>query len=109
MEDDSLRPLLREWEAPEAPPAMDARIRAAYRAAYPAPPRWNFWSARVSVQVPVLAAAMLVLLAFALQFRSEPPTPTRGGRAYITQVDAEGFQPLPNGAARVVRLEGIPQ
>lgn len=114
MEDDSLRPLfrelLREWQAPEAPPAMDARIRAAWRTAYPAPPRWNFWSARVSVPVPALAAVMLVLLAFALQFRSEPPALSRtGGRAYVTQVDAEGFQPLPNGAARVVRLEGISQ
>ena len=25
MEDDSLRNLLREWKAPETPPAMDAR------------------------------------------------------------------------------------
>lgn len=112
MEDDSLRPLfrelLREWQAPDVPPAMDARIRAAWRAAYPAPPLWNFWSARVSVPAPVLAAVVLVLLA--LQFRSEPPALSRtGGRAYVTQVDAEGFQPLPNGAARVVRLEGIPQ
>ena len=52
MEDDSLRNLLREWKAPEAPPAMDAEMRSAYRAAYPAPPRWNFWSARVSLPVP---------------------------------------------------------
>jgi hypothetical protein len=109
MEDDSLRNLLREWKAPEAPPAMDARMRAAYRAAYPAPPRWNFWSARVSLPVPVFAVLMLVLLALVVQFRSEPPAVSRGGRAYVTQVDAEGFQPLPNGAARVVRLEGISQ
>lgn len=109
MEEDSLRRLLREWEAPEEPPAMDARIRAAWRAAYPAPPRWNFWSARVSVPVPLLAAVMLVLLAVVL-FRSEPPAfSPGGGRAYVTQVDAEGFQPLPNGAARVVKLEGISQ
>ena len=52
---------------------------------------------------------MLVMLALVLQFRSEPPAVTRGGRVYVTQVDAEGFQPLPNGAARVVRLEGISQ
>lgn len=109
MEDDSLRPVLHEWEAPEAPPAMDARIRAAWRAAYPAPARWNFWNARVSVPVPVLAAVMLLLLAFAVQFRSEPPAPSRGGLAYVTRVDAEGFQPLPNGAARVVNLKGISQ
>ena len=89
---------------------MDARILAAWRAACPAPPRWNFWSARVSVPAPLLAAVMLVLLALVLQFRSEPPAFSRsGGRAYVTQVDAEGFQPLPNGAARVVRLEGISQ
>jgi hypothetical protein len=109
MEDDPLRNLLREWKAPDAPQSMDAEIRSAYRAAYPAPPRWNFWSARVSLPVPVFAVLMLVLLALVLQFRSEPPGISRGGRAYVTQVDAEGFQPLPNGAARVVRLEGISQ
>jgi hypothetical protein len=110
MDDDSLRNLLREWKAPEAPPVMDAEMRSAYRAAYPAPPRWNFWSARVSLPVPVFAVLMLVMLALVLQFRSEPPAVlSRGGRSYITQVDAEGFQPLPNGAARVVRLEGISQ
>ena len=109
MEDDSLRNLLREWKAPEASPAMDARLRSLYRAAYPTPPRWNFWSARVSVPVPVFAVLMLVMWALVLQFRSEPPAVTRGGHAYVTQVDAEGFQPLPNGAARVVRLEGISQ
>ena len=109
MEDDSLRNLLREWKAPEAPPAMDAEMCSAYRAAYPAPPRWNFWSARVSLPVPVFAGLMLVMLALVLQFRSEPPAVHRGGQAYVTRVDAEGFQPLPNGAARVVRLEGISQ
>jgi len=109
MEDDSLRNLLREWKAPEPPPALDARVRAAWRTACPAPPRWNFWSARISVPVPVFAVLMLVMLALVLQFRSEPPADLRRGRAYVTQVDAEGFQPLPNGAARVVRLEGISQ
>jgi len=109
MEDDSLRNLLREWRAPDAPPGMDAQMRSAWRAAYPASPSWNFWSARVSLPVPVFAVLMLVMLALVLQFRSEPPAVTRGGHAYVTQVDAEGFQPLPNGAARVVRLEGISQ
>ena len=53
--------------------------------------------------------AWFIMLALVLQFRSEPPAVTRGGHVYVTQVDAEGFQPLPNGAARVVRLEGISQ
>ncbi len=113
MEDDSLRNLLREWKPPEAPPAMDARMRAAYRVAYPASSRaanrWNFWSARVSLPVPALAVLLLVVLAFVLQFRSEPPAVSQGGHAFVTQVDGEGFLPLPNGAARVVRLEGISQ
>jgi hypothetical protein len=109
MEDDSLRNLLREWKAPEAPPTIDAEMRSAYRAAYPPPPRWNFWSARISLPAPMFAVLMLVMLALVLQFRSEPPAVTRGGHVYVTHVDAEGFQPLPNGAARVVRLEGISQ
>ena len=112
MEDDSLRSLLREWKPPETPAAMDARMRAAYRSAYPASSRaanrWNFWSARISLPVPVFAVLLLVVLAL-VQFRSEPPAVSRGGHAFITQVDGEGFLPLPNGAARVVRLEGISQ
>ena len=39
MEDDSLRNLLREWKAPEAPPAMDARdaLRVSGGLSRPAP------------------------------------------------------------------------
>jgi len=110
MEDDSLRNLLREWKAPDPPAPLDARVTAAYRAAYPAPPRrWNFWSAKVSLPIPVFAALLLIVMALALQFRSAPPALPDRGRAFVTQVDGEGFLPLPNGAARVVRLEGIPQ
>jgi len=109
MPDDSLRPLLREWQAPEPPPGMDARLLAAWRAAYPAPPRWNFWSARVSIPAPLLAVAVLVLLALFLQFRPAPPEPLRGPSVISTQVDADGFHALPDGAARGVKLDGVSQ
>jgi hypothetical protein len=110
MDDDSLRNLLREWKAPDPPAALDARVNSAYRSAYPVPARrWNFWSANVSLPVPVFAALLLIVVALAVQFRSEPPATPNGAHEFVTQVDGEGFLPLPNGAARVVRLEGIPQ
>lgn len=118
---DPLRPVLREWEAPEPPLGMDARVRAAYRTARPASSWRRIWSVRVSVPAPVLAALLLVIAALLLQFRSAPPAPRPalrldstlvalpGGQGYVTRLDATGFQPLPDGAARVVRSEGIIQ
>ena len=113
MPNDPLRSLLREWQPPEPTAEMDARMfaawRAAWRAADPPASRWNFWSAQVSVPVPVFAVAVLVLLALLLQFRPAPAVTVRGPSLVTTQVDAEGFQPLPDGAARVVKLKGISQ
>ena len=106
-EHDSLNSFLREWEAPEASPAMDAHVRDAYRAVYRRSLWWRIWSARVSVPVPVLAALVLMAAALWLQFGSRPPavqpstaTPPSG---YVTRVETVGFQPLPDGATRVIR------
>jgi len=62
-EHDPLNSVLREWEAPEPPSAVDARVRAAYRQAH-RPSLWRrIWSARVTIPVPVLAAALLLIAA----------------------------------------------
>jgi len=82
---DPLRDLLREWEAPEPSPELDARVRGRYRAARRKP-------------FPALAALLLILAALLLQFRSLPP------HRLVTRLDATGFQPLPNGAIRVVSI-----
>ena len=121
LQTDPLQPVLREWTAPEPPAGMDARIRSAYRAQYRPSPWRSFWSARVSVPIPVLAALMLMAAAVSLMFRAATPVPRpalhisssavdqEGDRSLETRLDATGFQPLPNGAARVVKMEGVSQ
>ena len=108
-ENDPLNSVLREWEAPEPPSALDARVRAAYRAAHQ-PSLWlRMWTFRVTMPVPVLAALLLVAAVAFLQFRSRPPAPRPattvpmpdGG--YMTRIETAGFKPLPDGAVRVIR------
>jgi anti-sigma-K factor RskA len=110
MEHDPLRPLLREWEAPEPPATMDARVLAAFRAAQ-RPSVWTrLWNWRVSLPVPVFAAAVIVIAIFLFTLRPAPdPAPVAGVRGHITRLDAAGFQPLPNGAARVVKVGEVAQ
>lgn len=106
MDDDRLRSVLREWKAPEADPGMDARVRAAWRALHPG--AWKrIWMARVSVPVPVLAALLLVAGFLLVKFgvaRHAAEGPSEAG-GYVTQVNATGFQPVPNGEARVITVK----
>jgi hypothetical protein len=107
MEDDKLRAVLREWEAPQPNPAMDARVRAGWRAAHP--PGWKrIWTARVSVPIPVLAALLLIAVFLLVKFgaarRSTAETPSGHG-GYVTELTATGFQPVPNGEARVITVK----
>lgn len=111
-EDDRLSSLLREWHAPEPSSAMDARVRAAYRGVH-RPTRWRrFWSAQVSIPVPLLAVLLLIVAAIGFQLRFRSPTaqpvaapatavPPRSG--YVTRIETAGFQPLRDGATRVIR------
>ncbi len=113
-EPDPLDTLLREWKAPEPAPEMDRRIAEAYRATFRSNPRrapgWRgFWSARISVPVPVLLAAMVVI-ALVVWYRSSVSTSTpsrRDAAGVVTRVEASGFQPLPNGDARIVPVKEI--
>ncbi len=105
---DPLRPLLREWQAPEPGAAMDARIAAAWHAARPRS-RWRrLWTARISIPVPVLTALLLVIVALLIALRPTPrAVPPEPG--YVTRLGAAGFEPLPEGAARVVRTTEVKQ
>ena len=110
MEDDSLKKVLDEWQAPEPGASLDGRMLAAYRAGYRRSPWRAFWGARVSVPAPALALVLILVLAVYLQFRSTPaPVAPRVDRGYVTRLEATGFQPLPDGAARVVAVEGVRQ
>ncbi|SPE42355.1 hypothetical protein SBA3_520036 [Candidatus Sulfopaludibacter sp. SbA3] len=110
MTEDDLRPLLREWEAPEPASAMDTRIRVAWRASVtPTPRGLGYWfTARVSVPVPILAALVLAILALLIELRPVPPV-VRPQPGYVTRLGAAGFQPLPDGAARAVPMSEVKQ
>ena len=87
METDPLKNVLREWEAPEPPDELAARVRAAYRAEYRPSPWKVFWMTRVSVPAPALAVLAILILALFLQFRSAPaPVAPRVDRVYITRM-----------------------
>ena len=109
-EQDPLNTLLREWEAPEPRPALDARVRAAYREAV-RPPWWRkLWSFRVSIPVPVLAAALLLVMVGLWLTRSAPPArPAAAPPGYVTRLESAGFRPLPDGATRVIRAGEVKQ
>jgi hypothetical protein len=110
-EHDPLNALLREWEAPEPPPALHARVRAAFRETVKPSPWQRLWSVRISIPVPVLAAVLLmVAVGVWLQSRSGPPARTApASPGYITRMESAGFQPLPDGATRVIRAGEVKQ
>ena len=110
MENDPLRSVLREWQAPEPRAEIESRLRREFRARHPRSPWTAFWRLRIRIPAPALAVVALVLLALFLQIRTAPaPVSPRAGGGYVTRLDATGFQPLPNGAARVVSVRGIQQ
>jgi hypothetical protein len=105
-EDDKLRAVLREWEAPEPSPQLDARVRKAWRSLHR--PAWKqIWMARVSVPVPVLAALLLAAAFLLVKFGGAGNTAERPSKSggYVTQVNSTGFQPVPNGEARVINVK----
>jgi hypothetical protein len=109
-EQDRLNTLLHEWEAPEPPAALDAQVRAAYRDTVK-PSLWQrMWSFRISIPVPVLAAALLLFMAGVWLTRSGPPAvPATAPPGYVTRLESAGFQPLPDGATRVIRAGEVKQ
>jgi hypothetical protein len=111
-EPDWLDVLLRESKAPEPSAALDERVISAYRSAIPSlhffPEVWRqFCMARVSVPAPALVATALVLLTLFFWLRpSTTPAPPLGN-GVVTRLNATGFQPLPNGDARVVQAAEV--
>jgi hypothetical protein len=104
-EQDWLDARLREWQAPEPAAEMDERVIAAYRTSVPRPsPSWRrFWTMRVSVPAPALALAALALVTLIFWLRPAPvPAGPPSTPDAVTRLTADGFQPLPNGEARVV-------
>jgi hypothetical protein len=106
-EPDSLDALLREWKSPEPTAELDQRVTSAYRSAARraqfSPRVWRqFWTMRVSVPVPALAAAGLVIFTLFLWLRPAAPAVSPGASRVVTRLNASGFQPLPNGRAQII-------
>jgi hypothetical protein len=99
--DESLNGLLQRWKTPAPPASLDGRVLASFRrqARRSASWRWLFW-------LPV-AAAFLVAAIWIPRLQH----PSRNlelhsvwdaaGASYVTQVDASGFQPAPEGAIAI--------
>lgn len=107
MDDDRLHAILQEWKAPAPGAELDARIHAAWRASRRTShtPVWRrVWTARVSLPVPAFAALVLLAAALLFALRPAPPAPPEAGR-YVTRINATGFEPAPNGEARIVKIE----
>jgi hypothetical protein len=103
-EPDPLDSLLHEWQAPEPSAGLDWEVLSAYRSAVPltTPLFQRFWTGRISVPAPALLAAAIVILGLFIWLRphAQPSSPDPSG--VTTQLNATGFQPLPNGDARVI-------
>ncbi len=105
-EHDRLGNLLREWPAAEPSAAFDERVLLAYRKTRVT--FWHrIWKTRVSVPLPVLVFAAMIVFAVVFWLRSTPPGPPQTGKGIITQVDGGGFQPVPNGEARVISVRDL--
>jgi hypothetical protein len=102
-EPDSLDALLREWRSPEPAEELDQRVTSAYRSATSAGSWRRFWTMRISVPAPALAATALAIFILFLWFRP-PASPSASPKTSdaVTQLNASGFQPLPNGKAQII-------
>lgn len=107
-EPDPLDALLQEWKSPEPAADLDQRVIAGYRSAVrqpqSSPPIWSrFWTLRISVPAPAFVMAALVIVALFLWLRpSVAPAAPAQASGVVTRLNIDGFQPLPNGEARIV-------
>jgi hypothetical protein len=107
-EPEALDDLLREWRLPEPDAELDQRVTTAYRSAVrsrrSSSPVWQrWWTMRVSVPAPALMAAALAILGLFIWLRpSAAPPPAPSTPHVVTQLNASGFQPLPDGEAKVI-------
>lgn len=100
-DDLQLHELLREWEAPNAPPSIEARVLGR-RVAW-----WRFLlTGQIRVPVPACLAAVAALVAMAVVVARDrgrgavqPPAPAQV-RAIFNLKD---FRPVENARVRVIR------
>lgn len=102
--DPALRSVLREWEAPQVPASLDARVLDSYRRKVSREPFWRrFFTTSVRVPLP-LAVAVMALLVIALALALSRPGVEPGVPAQFVQAPADqpivartslaGFEPV---------------
>ena len=98
-DDQELRKLLREWEAPDAPPSLERRIFGRTR---PRTPWWRaLFTGYIRVPLPVGAAMVITLVVLAVLAVRERPAPARPPAEMA--VDLKRFQPVQQVKVRVIR------
>jgi hypothetical protein len=91
--DEDVKSFVKRWRAPSASAGMDGRMKAAFRVRFPWWRRW--WSVRVEVPAPALAAFLVLLVVFGLW-------------AIETRKHARpGWEPVAEPTLRVIRTGGI--
>jgi len=102
--DQAVRSLLREWEAPEVPASLDARVLDSYRRKVNREPFWRrFFTASVRVPLPV-AVAVMALLVIALALAMSRPGVERtlpgqyvkapADQPIVARTSLAGFEPV---------------
>ena|SRR2546421_12939032 len=93
LDDKELSALLREWQAPDAPPSLAAKVlpRSGFR--------WRWLATgNIRVPVPVAIALLLAVVLFLYMRRPEPPPVASPGRS----VSLADFQPVKQLEPRVI-------
>lgn len=96
LNDNELRDLLRQWEAPAAPPHLERRIFGE-----PGKQPWHRWLLTGSIRIPVPVFVLLLAVLSALTYlaphkRQVAPAPTR-------EVRLSDFQPVAELKPRIIR------
>jgi len=103
--DPELRSVLRQWEAPDVPASLDARVLDSYRRHMNREPLWRrFFTTSVRVPLPVAVAAM-ALLVIALALAVSRPVSERclpaqhaaqapADQPIVVRTSLAGFEPV---------------
>jgi hypothetical protein len=93
QDDPKLRELLNEWQLPDAPASLDARVLGART------PRWRvLLSGSIRLPVPIALAIAVALLVMAVALVRRQPAPPKS-----TVINLSDFQPVRDLNVRIIR------
>jgi len=101
VEDETLRSILRTWQAPDAPSSLDKRVIAAYRRRT-TPPAWRrLFTATIPVPAPVAIVFLAILsVSISLAARALPYSSSQSKTA-VTTVDPNKSTVIPADAKNI--------